>query len=304
MSVALLPAAGASRRMGRPKLLLPYREGTIAGALVASLRTAGVETIALVTAPGDAALQDWACAAGLLVAVNPDPERGMLSTIQEGIAALGGAAMLAGRGETLVVSPADLPAVRPETIAEVIRRRAAARAPLALPVWQGRHGHPLVIAPELIPEISDLQGAAGLRQLRDRHAAETLWIEVDDPGVVQDVDTPEDYQALVQSVLTLESKRRSAMALDVQHDEKDHRFYAVIDGHEAEVTYRPVGDRTYDFQHTFVPPELRGRHVAGDLVRHALDETLRRGFLFTPTCPFVESFVEKHPEYRKGLAGS
>jgi molybdenum cofactor cytidylyltransferase len=306
MPVALLPAAGASRRMGRPKLLLPYLEGTIAGALVASLQAAGVETIALVTAPGDAALQDWACAAGLLVAVNPDPERGMLSTIQEGIAALGGAPMLAGRGETLVVSPADLPAVRPETIAEVIRRRAAARAPLALPVWQGRHGHPLVMAPELIPEICDLDSAAsnGLRQLRDRHAAATLWIEVDDPGVVQDVDTPEDYRALVQSMLALESTRRSTMAFEVQHDEKEHKFSAVIDGQEAEVTYRPVGDHTYDFQHTFVPPELRGRHVADELVRHALDETLRRGFLFTPTCPFVKGFVEKHPEYRKGLAGS
>jgi molybdenum cofactor cytidylyltransferase len=306
MAVAVLPAAGASRRMGRPKLLLPYLDGTIAGALVASLRAAGVETIALVTAPGDTALQDWAHAAGLLVAVNPEPERGMLSTIQEGIAALGGAAALEARGEALAVAPADLPAVRPETIAEVLRRRAAAGAPLALPVWQGRHGHPLVVAPERIPEIESLDSADphGLRQLRDRYASTTLWIEVDDPGVAQDVDTPEDYRTLVQSMLTLEPTRRGAMALDVQHDEKGHRFFAVIDGQEAEVTYRPVGKRTYDFQHTFVPPELRGRHVAEEVVRHALDETLGKGFLFIPTCPFVEKFVEKHPEYRKGLAGS
>jgi molybdenum cofactor cytidylyltransferase len=196
MPIALLPAAGASRRMGRPKLLLPYRNGTIAGALVASLRAAGVETICLVTAPGDEALRAWAATAGVLAAVNPDPERGMLSTIRAGIAALGGAAGLMAQGEALVVSPADLPAIRPETIAEVIRRRAAARAPLALPVWRGRHGHPLAIAPELIPEIDGLDARIGLRQLRDRHAAATLWIEVEDPGVVQDVDTPEDYAAL------------------------------------------------------------------------------------------------------------
>jgi len=184
--------------MGCPKLLLPYRDGTIVGALAASLRAAGVETILLVTAPDDEALRAWAADAGLLTAVNPDPERGMLSTIQEGLAALGGAAGLAARGETLLISPADLPAVRAETIAEIVRRRAAARAPLALPVWQGRHGHPLVIAPELMQEIEDLDPASssGLRQLRDRHAAATLWIEVDDPGVVQDVDTPEDYARL------------------------------------------------------------------------------------------------------------
>jgi molybdenum cofactor cytidylyltransferase len=186
--------------MGRPKLLLPYLDGTIVGALVASLRAAGVETVCLVTARGDEALRAWAATEGLLLAVNPEPERGMLSTIHEGIAALGGAAALTARGEALAVSPADLPAVRPETISEVIRRREAARAPLALPVWRGRHGHPLVIAPGLIPEIGELDPAVGLRQLRDRYAASTLWIEVDDPGVVQDVDTPEDYRTLVRSV--------------------------------------------------------------------------------------------------------
>jgi len=199
MPVALLPAAGASRRMGRPKLLLPYGAGTIVGALVASLRVAGVETICLVTSPEDEALRAWARAEGVLAAVNPDPERGMLSTIREGIAALGGAAALAARGEALVVCPADLPAVRPETIAEVMGRREAAGAPLALPVWQGRHGHPLVVAPELIAEIDDLDPAVGLKQLRDRHAAATLWIAVDDAGVVQDVDTPDDYAALMRS---------------------------------------------------------------------------------------------------------
>ena len=177
--------------MGRPKLLLPYKDSTIVGALVASLRAAGVTTIALVTAPDDEELQRWSTAAGLLTAVNPLPERGMLSTILEGLAVLG-----TSGGEALLVSPADLPTVLPETIAEVIRRRAEAAAPLALPVWRGRHGHPLVIAPELIEEIATLDPAVGLKQLRDRHAAATLWIEVDDPGVVQDVDTPEDYRAL------------------------------------------------------------------------------------------------------------
>jgi len=200
--LALLPAAGASRRMGRPKLLLPYLEGTIVGALVASLQAAGVETIALISAPEDRALQDWARAAGLVSAVNPAPERGMLSTIQEGIAVLGGAAALLEQRRTLLISPADLPAIRPATISEVVRRREAANAPLALPVWRGHHGHPLVIAPELIPEIAALDPAIGLRQLRDRHAAATLWIEVDDPGAVQDVDTPDDYQALTGAMLS------------------------------------------------------------------------------------------------------
>src|SRR5512147_2848653 len=98
MPAAILPAAGASRRMGRPKLLLPWGESTIVGSLVAALRTAGVSPLALVAAPGDEALQTWARAAGLVVGINPLPERGMLSTIQAGLAALGGADELARRG--------------------------------------------------------------------------------------------------------------------------------------------------------------------------------------------------------------
>lgn len=196
MTVALLPAAGASRRMGRPKLLLPFRGGTLVGSLVASLRGGGVSTVVLVTAPGDEDLQAWARDAGVAVAVNPAPERGMLSTILEGLEALGGAAALARRGELLLVSPADLPAVRPDTIARLIREATESGAPLALPVYRGKRGHPLAITPELIPEIETLDPAVGLRQLRDRHEAGLLQIEVEDAGVVLDVDTPEEYERL------------------------------------------------------------------------------------------------------------
>jgi predicted GNAT family acetyltransferase len=94
------------------------------------------------------------------------------------------------------------------------------------------------------------------------------------------------------------------MTLDVQHDEKSRKFYAVVDGHEAHLTYTAAGDHIRDFQHTYVPPELRGRHIGDALVRHALDETLRRGDRFIPTCPFVRAFVERHPEYQKGVAQS
>ena len=196
MTLALLPAAGASRRMGRPKLLLPFAGGTLVGSLVASLRGGGVSTVLLVTAPGDEELRGWAREAGVAVAVNPDPERGMLSTILEGLAALGGAAALARRGELLLVSPADLPAIRPGTVARLIREATESGAPLAVPLYRGRRGHPLAIAPALIPEIETLDPAVGLRQLRDRHAGELLEVEVEDAGVVLDVDTAEEYESL------------------------------------------------------------------------------------------------------------
>ena len=195
-AIAVLPAAGASRRMGRPKLLLPFRGGPLVAAVVSALRAGGVDGIVLVTAADDDGLRAWARQAGVATAVNPAPERGMLSSIQEGIAALGGADALARRGEILLVSPADLPHLRPESVAGLLRRMAAPGARLAVPTYQGRRGHPLALAPELIPEILHLDSRIGLKQLRDRHAAELLEVPVDDPGVVADVDTPADYEQI------------------------------------------------------------------------------------------------------------
>jgi len=194
MTVAVLPAAGSSRRMGQPKLLLPFKGGPLIAGVVNALLGGGVDQIVLVTSLGDEELQGWARRAGIESAVNPDPGRGMLSSIREGIGALGGTAELARRGQILLVAPADLPNLQAETVLDLLRRMRESGAPLAEPVFRGQRGHPLAIAPRLIPEIDTLDLDVGLRQLRNRHPAEVLEMETEDSGVVQDVDTPEDYE--------------------------------------------------------------------------------------------------------------
>ncbi len=221
---AIVPAAGASRRMGRPKLLLPYGGGTVLGSLIAALAAAGTAPIVVVTAAGDSALHAWCDRYGrrealeargdsatpiaggtlrrdggrLRAATNPAPERGMLSSILVGLAALGGPGDLARRGAPLLVTPGDLPALRGQTVAELLRRAQAAAAPLAIPIYRGRRGHPLLIAAGLAAEIASLDPARGLRHLLDLHPGELLIVEVDDPGCAADVDTPEDYASLAR----------------------------------------------------------------------------------------------------------
>lgn len=90
------------------------------------------------------------------------------------------------------------------------------------------------------------------------------------------------------------------MDLDIRHEE-GKRYYIQLGNEKAELAYSESG-KTRDFRHTYVPEEQRGQKVAEKLVRHALDDTLLNGYKFTPTCPYVERFVEKHPEYKKGLA--
>jgi molybdenum cofactor cytidylyltransferase len=200
--VALVPAAGASRRMGRPKLTMAWGEGSVVGRVVSALAEGGAGRISLVVGPREedgaraaAELRDFGRTRGLVVAENPEPERGMLSSILCGLEALGGADALRRRGVGLLVSPADLPALRGETVAAVVAALRAGAA-LAVPVHGGRRGHPLGIAPALLGELAELDPGVGLRQLVERHARRVVEVAVDDPGAVHDVDTPEDYRRL------------------------------------------------------------------------------------------------------------
>jgi predicted GNAT family acetyltransferase len=91
------------------------------------------------------------------------------------------------------------------------------------------------------------------------------------------------------------------MSLDVQNDEKNSKFHVDVEGHEAVIEYVKTGD-SYNLLHTFVPEELRGRHLGEDLVRGALDQIKAQGGTFLPSCPFVQAFVKRHPEYQAGVA--
>lgn len=181
--------------MGRQKLLLPWQGKTLLDHLVGNLRQGGADRLVLVGRADDAALADWASAAGVDLAVNPDPDRGMLSSVRCGLAALGAEAV-AAVAEAVLVCPADHPAVQPATVAAILERLRSG-ALLAVPRHGGRRGHPLAIAPCLLVEIAGLDPAVGLRQLLERRSRDLAEVPVDDPGVVLDIDTPEDYERLL-----------------------------------------------------------------------------------------------------------
>jgi predicted GNAT family acetyltransferase len=90
------------------------------------------------------------------------------------------------------------------------------------------------------------------------------------------------------------------MSLQIQNDEKERKFYALVEGQEAVIGYAKVGD-VYNLMHTFVPEDQRGHGVAEELVRGTLDQIAAEGAKFLPTCPYVQAFVKKHPEYEKGI---
>lgn len=92
------------------------------------------------------------------------------------------------------------------------------------------------------------------------------------------------------------------MSLDIVHDDANHRFAAEADGREAHLVYAVVDGETLDFRHTFVPPELRGRNLARQLVDAGFAYARENGYRVIPTCSYVANVVRQTPAYQELLA--
>jgi len=203
--VGVVLAAGQSRRMGRPKALLQCGPGgeTFVIRLIRALVEAGIRDVVIVSRPHDAALAAAVAeepAATLIE--NPDPDRGQLSSLQSGIAE----AERRGAAGVLVI-PVDIPMVQAATIARAATVFKASVAPIVRVTHQGRHGHPVLFAAHLFDELRRADPAVGAKAVLASHAADLLNLEVDDPGVLRDVDEPADYRALFGQSL-IEADRR------------------------------------------------------------------------------------------------
>lgn len=102
-------------------------------------------------------------------------------------------------------------------------------------------------------------------------------------------------ESYMVEVLNLKDK---AMTLDIIHDEEDLRFYAVIEGDEAELTYTYPESGVMDFDHTFVPESDRGNGYADQLVQTGLEYARSQGYQIVPSCPVVEAYIKRHSNYK------
>lgn len=193
---ACVLAAGRSRRMGSPKAWLDAGGQPFVVRLLGSLRTAGVARCLVVAPVHDAAMQAVCDAHAAELLVNPDPERGMLSSIHIGLRALRTGGATAPAVDALFVAPVDCPRVQPQTLALLIAQFAATHAPIVVPSHGGRRGHPVLFAARLFDELLQAPLDVGARAVVRAHTADRLEVPVDDAAVLDDVDTPEDWARL------------------------------------------------------------------------------------------------------------
>jgi molybdenum cofactor cytidylyltransferase len=180
-------AAGASARMGSPKALLPYEGRSFLDRMLDSF-TAACDTVAVVTAPDAEPIRKLCESRGIPIVINPAPERGMLTSLQSALAAHDAGGYL--------FSPVDYPALLPETVKAIVDAFRREPRPVIVPLYSNCHGHPVCISREVARDILALPPEASARDAIHVRASGTLYLPVNDPGILRDVDTPADYAAL------------------------------------------------------------------------------------------------------------
>ncbi|HTS29046.1 MAG TPA: nucleotidyltransferase family protein [Bryobacteraceae bacterium] len=192
LSVAgLILAAGESRRMGFPKALLNYRDETFLDTLCGLFDARCSPVIVVLGAHADQIRAGVSRPAHFVV--NADYLSGQTSSMQCGLRAV------PPQSDGVLFTLVDHPSVSPETIAALIPNPPPPSLPPALlrvPRFQGRRGHPIWLSRHLIPEFLALPRDGAARDVVRRHAAETEFVDVDDPGILADIDDPEAYRRL------------------------------------------------------------------------------------------------------------
>lgn len=97
-------------------------------------------------------------------------------------------------------------------------------------------------------------------------------------------------------ILNSEPDMPDTRRLEVVHYPRQRRYVVELDGHTAFLQYRQMG-ASFVITHTEVPPEFEGKGIGGALVKAVLDEVRDQDFVVVPLCPFVRSYIRKHPEY-------
>ena len=187
-TAALIVAAGMSTRMGQFKPMLSIGSISVAQRVVASLHQAGISKVVMVTGCNAITLERHLAGNGIIFLRNDRYETTqMFDSVKIGLE------YLQDKCDRIVFTPVDVPLFTAATV----RALLASGEALACPVYDGRQGHPILLSAGLIPQILADSGEGGLRGALDRCSAAMAPIPVNDPGTLQDADTPEDFSALL-----------------------------------------------------------------------------------------------------------
>ncbi len=188
MISALILAAGQSKRMGRPKMPLPWGANTVLGQVIEVFRVSLVDDILVVTGADRGPVEEIAEAWRARTVFNPDyASEEMLSSLQIGLQAM------PARTEAVLVALGDQPQIQHATVLAILHAYAETGAALIVPSYEMHRGHPWLVTRELWGDILSLRSPETPRDFLNQHTSAIAYISVDTPTILQDIDTPDDY---------------------------------------------------------------------------------------------------------------
>jgi molybdenum cofactor cytidylyltransferase len=186
---AIILAAGESKRMGKPKQLLPLGESTILGKTVANFLASQVSEVIVVVGYQAEKIKALLHSKPVKIVLNPEYQQGMSTSISAGLKSIDDKA----QGIMLVL--ADQPFIDSRTINRIIAGFNAGGKGIAVPCYQGNRGHPVIFARKYEGELAALKGDVGGKEVIARHPDDFMEISVDSDGVIADIDTLDGYKS-------------------------------------------------------------------------------------------------------------
>jgi len=190
---AIILAAGSSRRMGTQKMIMPYGKSTILETVIDNVRHSKVDNIVVVLGADQDKIRSTIEGKPVQIEYNRDHENGMLSSVICGIRSLPADA------DTALIFLGDQPGIPPEIINAVIDAYNDELKGIVIPVHNYRRGHPLLVDMKYRKKLESLDLEEGLRKLRHHFPEDVLELEVDEAGILVDIDTREDYEKATNS---------------------------------------------------------------------------------------------------------
>jgi molybdenum cofactor cytidylyltransferase len=181
--------------MGSPKALLDFLGLPFAVRILEALEALEVKTRVVVLGPDAPRIQPQLASHDFMIVENPEPETGPIASLRAALKALQPL-----QPSAVLVWPVDLPHVRVTTVERVLEAHRRAGAPAVVPTFGEKRGHPVIWGAALFDELLESKTATrdGARAVLHAHEQDVISVPVDDPAVIDQVNTPEDYERLVR----------------------------------------------------------------------------------------------------------
>lgn len=187
---AIILAAGTSTRMGRAKQLLPLGETTVLAHTLENVRSAGLDETVLVLGASAEAIRRHLPQALIKIVVNDAYAQGMASSLREGLSHVD------PRSGAALIILGDQPFIQPQTLHQIVKAYRKSGAQIVIPSYQGNRGNPVLLDRSVFSEVMALEGDTGCRAIFSNHLDAIFKVEVEDPGILLDIDSQDDYERL------------------------------------------------------------------------------------------------------------